>query len=591
MRRNLSLLLLAFLSISAPAGTVWYVDSSTGSDVTGDGSSGNPWATVQHAIGDPGVQNGDELYLSGIFDENPVITKEVTLFGGTFAFSTMGSAPPWNYGLRIDADNVVLYNVWFQVDPSNVQGGALVLASRGGTTPIVGLTLDTCYFDTRALHTVLVADTFTAMVVERPRGCFLYETDANVDLTPTISTPYDEDDGFLFIGGQANGTVRNRIVHSVFDSYAPYPYFAGFGLCIRPASDETAEAYDIIAPLAHFGLGQGLLLDDSSAATTHGIRDIVIGDGGLGAALYSNDVDIEIVGLGGDTGEGISNVLISGFTTMGLSTNTSVLISQEGVGTSSIDFNTVLLRNNWIDVAPLTGYGVQNFATGGSVDARYNYWDDASGPTDDAGVILGSGTRISTGVDAIPWLRSASLQSRFITLPGGADTLDFSSTPPARVDLDLNAGVTGFASAALNTGVPWQGFFGMVGNVGVSRTINVDSTIPDGSFLALIVLGYDDTFVNTVLQGNESDVIIFSWDDLASMWVPAVEGNTAGTAQWEGDSPVPTTPLSPSDLGRYGVDTATNQAWAVVDHFTEFGAGESLAGMSVPAELSVFSAQ
>lgn len=67
MRKTLTIILLlalALLASSLPTraqGTTYYVDPS-GSDLTGDGSPGSPWATIQHAAAQ--VQPGDTVLIS-----------------------------------------------------------------------------------------------------------------------------------------------------------------------------------------------------------------------------------------------------------------------------------------------------------------------------------------------------------------------------------------------------------------------------------------------------------------------------------------------------------------------------------------------
>jgi len=65
--------------IGAPPGarsTDYYV-STTGSDLTGDGSAGNPWATIQHAIAQ--VSDTDTIHLaSGTYVETRQIVIKIS---------------------------------------------------------------------------------------------------------------------------------------------------------------------------------------------------------------------------------------------------------------------------------------------------------------------------------------------------------------------------------------------------------------------------------------------------------------------------------------------------------------------------------
>jgi len=73
------------LVMAAPSlanGTTYYVNGTTGSDATGDGSQGDPWATIQHAVDDTGILAGDTINVAaGTYDEQIVIDKGLTLQG------------------------------------------------------------------------------------------------------------------------------------------------------------------------------------------------------------------------------------------------------------------------------------------------------------------------------------------------------------------------------------------------------------------------------------------------------------------------------------------------------------------------------
>jgi parallel beta-helix repeat protein len=104
----LSLCLTASTQVSA-AGLTWYVDDG-GSDVTGDGSSGNPWATIQHAIDDAGVTNDDTIIVGdGTYAENVTVDKELVIQSQNGAASTvLTAAAGTTIAITITADNVTI---------------------------------------------------------------------------------------------------------------------------------------------------------------------------------------------------------------------------------------------------------------------------------------------------------------------------------------------------------------------------------------------------------------------------------------------------------------------------------------------------
>ena len=76
-------LVLSFsLATAMPAtaqGNTWYV-ATTGSDTTGDGSQGNPWRTIQHAIGQA-VASDTISVAAGTYTENVEVDRQLTLTG------------------------------------------------------------------------------------------------------------------------------------------------------------------------------------------------------------------------------------------------------------------------------------------------------------------------------------------------------------------------------------------------------------------------------------------------------------------------------------------------------------------------------
>ena len=80
----------------------------------------------------------------------------------------------------------------------------------------------------------------------------------------------------------------------------------------------------------------------------------------------------------------------------------------------------------------------------------------------------------------------------------------------------------------------------------------------------MLELNYTD---DEIAGLDESGLRLYYYDEVANAWLLAVDGNTEGVGNWLGDS-APT-----ETLGDHGVDMADNILWAVVDHFTDFGAG------------------
>ncbi len=103
------------------------------------------------------------------------------------------------------------------------------------------------------------------------------------------------------------------------------------------------------------------------------------------------------------------------------------------------------------------------------------------------------------------------------------------------------------------------------GPQGIRRRLSVTTDAPAGAFVAVIVMTYDDAELGPL---DESALRVLRLDG-------GVQWHTAGT-DFVGNQPFPIR-AGRSDLGRHGIDTANNLAWAVLDHAGEFTVGVPMA--------------
>lgn len=85
-----------------------------------------------------------------------------------------------------------------------------------------------------------------------------------------------------------------------------------------------------------------------------------------------------------------------------------------------------------------------------------------------------------------------------------------------------------------------------------------------------IFTGETDVFVLQLQMSSAAPESILAWlDPNTDLWVNAVDGNFGGTSAFQGDGAY----NSSTDfvLGYYGVDSASNSVWAVINHNSEFG--------------------
>jgi len=119
--------LLAFQVLPTGIGTVaaatdWYV-ATTGSDTTGDGSSGSPWKTIGYAVSNANVQAGDTVHvLGGKYDlaSQVLLNKANLTLAGAGSAYTHVDVSGTGYGFYINAAGVTISG--FQIDKTDKTG-------------------------------------------------------------------------------------------------------------------------------------------------------------------------------------------------------------------------------------------------------------------------------------------------------------------------------------------------------------------------------------------------------------------------------------------------------------------------------------
>jgi len=147
----------------------YYVDGTTGNDVTGDGSSGNPWATISCALSNVNVPDGgtihvaDGTYAESItFPDGKVITLQsvhgvpfTTIIGvDTFAtvtcsnsldgttlegFMIMHNSGESGSGISVSAGYLTINSSTISGNSATGSGGGII--NDGGTLTITGSTI------------------------------------------------------------------------------------------------------------------------------------------------------------------------------------------------------------------------------------------------------------------------------------------------------------------------------------------------------------------------------------------------------------------------------------------------------------------
>ena len=159
-------------SVAADPGATYYV-STAGSDTTGDGSAGNPWRTIQYAIGQV-IPDDTIMVAAGEYDAFQVIDKTnisiISTEGATIttaASYSLGLGLPvdlWVMAMVEDSENINIEGIDFDGTAVSGEGvfGILYLDSTGR---IADLTVEN-FIGTTSGAGVVILDEFVLSTVE-----------------------------------------------------------------------------------------------------------------------------------------------------------------------------------------------------------------------------------------------------------------------------------------------------------------------------------------------------------------------------------------------------------------------------------------
>jgi nitrous oxidase accessory protein NosD len=192
---HLTLLAMAVLLLAAAGRAADRYVSPTGNDATGDGSSGNPWATIQHAINSSAA--GDVIYVAaGTYSQQLTINKSLTLRGANWGINP-------NTGVR-GPESVL--------DFTSVTGSPLISLSTSGKVILDGFKIvDNNATGGRAALAITVVTTHEIRncIFERIVASGSPSTTRGIEISPS-STGGITIDGNLFKGGGTADLFTNR---------------------------------------------------------------------------------------------------------------------------------------------------------------------------------------------------------------------------------------------------------------------------------------------------------------------------------------------------------------------------------------------
>ena len=167
-------------------------------------------------------------------------------------------------------------------------------------------------------------------------------------------------------------------------------------------------------------------------------------------------------------------------------------------------------------------------------------------------ISLGSQGQVVSAGDSTITLSAGS------SLAGWQTNSTLSSTTTAAI-------LSGSAATDMTIAATWSAPISTPSTSVYSDVLTLTNTGTTGSFV--LQMSYDQAAINAA--GVDETLLALGWLD-GTAWVNAVNGNSNGTAAgflgaYDAGN------LAMNQLGAYGVDTANNVVWAVLDHNSDFG--------------------
>jgi len=486
--------------VAAHPGTTYYV-STAGSDASGSGTAGNPWRTIQYAIGQVSA-NDTVIVAAGLYKENIVIDKSLTLKGAQAEVDartrsgaeTIIEPNEDETGISIitAADRVVV------IDGLTVQNGA-----HGITTPAPVMAANITVRNVRVLNPGEFGISLSFATRVTVEHC--YVEGAQIAINAGAVEPFDP----------TVATFRdNKVVNSRFG---------------------------ITGYLGGISLVEGNL-----------IRDFADGGVGISAQFLNTEIKNNIV-TGYVKGAAVTfekshhdrpiseNVTVKGNNLTGNRHGIYVWPDQTELRGITVNFNNI---DNLLS-------GVQNEG-GETLDATRNWWGNASGPLHLKLNRDGTGDAVSDNVDFEPWLGAplVTVNTENVT----NKTIDAMDEADTEIAVNGTATVT-VAQYAGNPG-------GDARRCLTPLDKYVDVYAPNTTHVA--ELGVRLYYTNDELNAaniSEESLRLFSWNGTA--WVQCSDGgvNTTSSSGYSGyvwakmrDNTTPTLgQLTGAPFGGYGL--------------------------------------
>jgi parallel beta-helix repeat protein len=387
----LSLVMIFYvLPVFATAVQTRYV-ATTGTDAGDCKGPANPCLTIQYAIGQ--AVSGDTIQVAA----------------GTY-----------NEQLTINKDNLII---------QSTAGAASTIINLGQPTETTGIwiTANNVVFNGFTVTGVSTTSSHAQYAI-RVRGTSNTISNNKIIGAPTRDWWNDEEDSAINLDGTTATITANNIIENneIYDFSAMGVQIVGSGVY---NSHDNIIKNNNIHDIHYYAIAN----DRSASQTISGntltnigptghaadgypaVGVVVWGSQSSGTSITSQNLDGIETGIALSSAEGVTiqNSEISnngvGIKLSGTANNNIIKNNEIHANTDGIYIkNTITGTGNQITLNNIFGSittGVKNEAAV-VINAENNWWGASSGPDDDAGVINGAGDKISTNVDADPWLHS-----------------------------------------------------------------------------------------------------------------------------------------------------------------------------------------
>jgi len=442
--------------------STWYVDGTLGTDdgSHGTGTGSSAFNTIQYAINDTRVIPGDTIIVAaGEFNLTATIAvnKSVTLLGAQSNVDPRGGRSGEETFLK-GGNNIAV----FDIKAHNVEINGFKIESTISNNGVnIIQDIDTNFTSQNA--------TVRYNIITNQGSTMNEAVKIRVGTSPLIAYNYIHDipsPGDAINFDRVNGGIIsfNEVRNSGSENAAIYVY---------GSLNTTIEGNLVDTTSQNDGIKLGEKYGKDAAKSGGSILDNVVRNTVQdGITIYMSNVVVEGNDVSGSTSENgaiylayaISDITITNNCVLDNELNEGVKSHVGGIGIGSgVNVASVHINNN--NIYNNTPYGVNNVNLS-AVDATYNWWGDASGPS---GKGTGTGDAVSTNVDFTSFLTSSAAGTP-CSLPVdsvGPVTYDVMAAPnpapigetitlTATID-DTDTGGSNIASAeySLNGGITW----------------------------------------------------------------------------------------------------------------------------------------